>query len=145
MQSLNFKLVTPERVLYEGKVDSLTCPTEMGEVTILPNHVPLVGKVVPGELSVRANDHEIFMAVGGGVLEVRPKNEVAVLADAGELATEIDLKRAAEARDRAQKLMAEKIMNDEEYAEVTASLERALSRIRVANRKKYKDVGRSTP
>lgn len=143
MTKLKFKIATPDRVVYEAKIDQVTCPTQMGEVTILPNHIPLVANLMPGEMKVVENGMQRYLAVGGGFLEVRPKNEVVVLADAAEHEDEIDLKRAQQARERAKKLMAEKIQDAEEFAEAQASLERSLVRIRVATRKKYKDVGRN--
>jgi F-type H+-transporting ATPase subunit epsilon len=74
------------------------------------------------------------MAVSGGMIEVR-KNEITILADTAERAEEIDIKRAEEARERAEKLKDEKIRMDEtEYAAVAALMERNLARIRVAKK-----------
>lgn len=143
MAKIKFKIATPEKVVLESEVDSVTCATQMGEVTILPNHIPLVANLMPGEMKVVENGKPNYLFVAGGFLEVRPNNEVVILADAAEYAEEIDLKRAEEARERAKKIMTEKIQDAEEFAEVQASLERSLARIRVAARKKYKDVGRN--
>jgi F-type H+-transporting ATPase subunit epsilon len=141
---IKFKIATPERVVYEAEVDSVTCPTQMGEITILPNHIPLVANLAPGEMKFLDNGQERYLAVSGGFLEVRPKNEVIVLADSAEYEEEVDLARALEARKRAQKLMSEKIMGEEEYAETAAALERSLVRIKLGRRKKYRDVGKTT-
>ena len=78
-KKLNFKIATPERIVYENEVDSVTCPTEMGEVTILPDHIPLVANLRPGELKTIQNGQLRFFAVSGGFLEVRPKNEIVIL------------------------------------------------------------------
>lgn len=134
MQKIRFKIATPERVVYESEVDSVTCPTQLGEITVLPNHIPLVANLKAGELKIMENGQEKFVAVTGGFIEVRPQNEVVILADAAEYAEEIDVKRAQEARQRAQKVMAEKSMGGEEFAATAAALERALSRLRVARR-----------
>ncbi len=139
---IRFKIATPERVVYEAEVDSVTCPTQMGEISILPNHIPLVANLNPGELKITENGQEKYLAVTGGFIEVRPKSEVIVLADAAEAEEEIDLKRAEEARERARKLMSEKRMTREEYAETLGALERSLARLKVAGKKKYKDVGK---
>lgn len=143
MNKIRFKIATPERVVYESEVDFVTCPTQMGEVTILPNHIPLVANLAPGELKIVENGTQKSLAVAGGFLEVRPKSQVVILADAAEYEEEIDITRAEEARERARKLMAEKILGEEEYAETLAALERSLARIKIARRKKYKDVGRT--
>lgn len=133
-KKIKFKIATPERVVYESEVDSVTCPTEMGEITILPNHIPLAANLKPGELKVGVNGEEKFIAVAGGFVEVRPGNEVVILADAAEHAEEIDVAKADEARQRAQKAMAERTLNGEEYAATAAALERSLARLRVARR-----------
>lgn len=140
MGKLKLKIITPERVLLESEVDSLSVPTQMGEITVLPNHIPLVANLAPGELKVVENDTRHFLSVTGGVIEVRAGNEIVVLADAAEEAEEIDVKRAEEARERARKIMAEKILSEEEYAQTAAALEKSLARIRVATKKKYRDV-----
>lgn len=145
MAKIRFKITTPERVVYEGEINSVTCFTEMGEVTILPNHIPLVANLKAGELKIVENGQSKHIAVAGGFVEVRPKNEVVILADSAEHEEEIDVKRAEEAREKARRLMAEKIQGEEEYAEVLSSLERSLARLKVASKRKYKDVGKLQP
>ena len=142
-KKIRFKIATPERVVYESEVDSVTCPTEMGEVTILPNHIPLVANLKAGELKTLQDGQEKFFALSGGFLEVRPQNEIVVLADAAEASEEIDTARAEEARQRAKKLMAQELRSEEEYATTMSALERSLARLKVAKRRKYKDVGRT--
>jgi F-type H+-transporting ATPase subunit epsilon len=131
---IKFKIVTPEKTVFEDEIDQLTLPTQEGEITVLPNHIPLISVLAPGELVARAGGKEIAMAVSGGMIEVR-KNEITILADTAERAEEIDVKRAEEARERAEKLKDEKIRMDEtEYAAVAALMERNLARIRVAKK-----------
>ncbi len=144
MPKLKLKIITPERVLLEGEVDSLSCPTQMGEITILPHHIPLVANLQPGEMKAITDGEPRLMAITGGVLEVRPGNEIVVLADAAEEADEIDLARAEEAKTRARTIMSEQTMSDEEYAATAASLEKSLARIRVAQKGKYRKI-HSTP
>jgi len=140
MTRLKLKLITPERVLLESEVDSVSCPTQMGQITILPNHIPLVANLAPGEMKAMTRNEPRFIAVGGGVVEVRPGNEVVVLADAAEAEEEIDIQRAEEARERARKVMSEKALSEEEYAATAAALERSLARIRVAQKGKYRKI-----
>jgi len=131
---IKFKIVTPERAVYEDEIDQVTLPTAEGEITVLPNHIPLISVLVPGELTAKKGDEEIAMAVSGGMIEVR-ENEITILADTAERAEEINVKRAEEARERAEKLKEEKIRMDEtEYAAVAALMERNLARIRVARK-----------
>ena len=77
MNKINFKIVTPERVVYESEIDQATIPTVQGEITILPNHISLVGVLKPGELMIKKGKEEIAMAVSGGMIEVA-KNKVIV-------------------------------------------------------------------
>ena len=131
---IKFKIVTPERIVYEDEIDQVTLPTADGEITVLPNHIPLISILVSGELDLRKGGEEIAMAVSGGMIEVR-NNEMTILADTAERAEEIDLKRAEEARQRAEKLKEEKIRMDEtEFAAVAAMLEKNLARIKVARK-----------
>lgn len=138
MDLIKFKLVTPERVLLEEEVESLSCPTSLGQITILPHHIPLVATLVPGEISGRKEGEEYFIAVSGGFVEVRQNNEIVVLADAAEHHYEIDVERAEQARQRAQKSMAESVASDEEYAKVAASLERSLARLNIARKRAHR-------
>ena len=141
---IKFKIATPEKVIHEDEIDQLSCPTTMGEVTILPNHIPLVATIVPGEIRVVDGNGTRTMVVTGGFLEVQPDSRVIVLADSAESDEEVDLKRAEEARERARKIMAEDSVDAEKYAVAQASLERSMARIRFARKKnKYRDVGKT--
>jgi len=126
--------VTPEKTVFEDSIDQVTLPTQEGEITVLPEHIPLIAVLAPGELTIKQDGKEIAMAVSGGMIEVR-KNELTILADTAERAEEIDIKRAEEARERAEKLKDEKIRMDEtEYAAVASLMERNLARIKVAKK-----------
>lgn len=140
---LKLKIVTPERVVYEDTVDSITATTSMGEVTILPNHIPLVANLQAGELHVRTNGDEQFLVASTGFLEVRAGNEVVILADTADRVEELELEKIQEAKERAKKLLEEKRnIDDVAFADAAAMLERELARERVfTRRKKYRDVG----
>lgn len=134
MKLIKFKIVTPERTVFESEINQVTLPTQEGEITVLPNHIPLISVLVPGELLIKKENDEIAMAVSGGMIEVQ-KNEITILADTAERAEEIDLARAEEARKKAEQLKDEKIRMDEtEFAAVAALLERNLARIKVARK-----------
>ncbi len=134
MQKIKFKIVTPEKTVYEDSIDQVTLPTQEGEITVLSGHIPLISVLQAGELVAKKDGEEIAMAVSGGMVEVR-KNELTILADTAERAEEIDLKRAEEARERAEKLKEERIQTDEaQYATAAAVLEKNLARIRLAKK-----------
>lgn len=138
MSKINFKITTPEREVYSDVVDSVTLPTLKGEITILPNHLPLVAVLVPGEARVVHEGEEALMAVSGGFIEVQPGSRVIVLADTAERAEELDIEKIEQARKKAQEELEKKRDLDEEnFAEAAAALERELARLKVA-RKKYR-------
>jgi len=143
MNAIKFKIVTPERIVYEAEVDSITLPTEQGEITVLPCHIPLLASLKPGELVVRKGVEVSPMSISGGFVEVREGSEVTVLADTAERAHEIDLKRAEEAKARAAKLLAERHEEDVDYTALAARIEKELARLRVA--KKYAHMRRTGP
>jgi F-type H+-transporting ATPase subunit epsilon len=133
-KKIKFKIVTPEKTVYEDSIDQLTLPTTEGEITVLPNHIPLISVLSPGELVIKKDGKEVAMAVSGGIIEVQ-KNEITILADTAERAEEIDIERAEEARKKAEQLKEDRIrMDDTEYAAAAALLERNLARIRVAKK-----------
>lgn len=138
MNTLHFQLVTPEGVILEKELKSITCPTTLGEISILPGHVPLVATLKSGELIAKDNSGSESLHVAGGFIEIKPGNKVIALADSAEHATEIDETRAEEAKIRAQKTLAEARMSDEEYAQAAASLERSLSRLRIARKHSHR-------
>lgn len=142
MQVIKFKIVTPERVVYEDAVDQVTVPTTEGEITVLPNHIPLISILQAGELRTKKGTAEKNIAVSSGFVQVN-NNEVIILADTAERAEEIDEKRAQESHELAKKLMEE--MKDKEavdYVNLAAKLEKELVRLKVARKRKYRDVGK---
>lgn len=142
MNKINFKLVTPEKTVLTQELASLTCPTTLGYITILPNHIPLVATLTPGELVAKTKDgEESFIVVTGGFVQINANSEVIILADSAEHHFEIDQQRAEAARAKAEKEIAERKMSDEEFAKVSAALERSLVRINVVKRR----AGRRNP
>ena len=135
MKKINFQIVTPEKITYRDDVDSITLPTQMGEITVLPNHTPLISSLKSGEAIIRKGGEEFSIAVSGGFLQIQPKNKVVVLADAAERAEEISEERAEEARKRAEDIIKEKRLDKAEMATAAAALEKSLIRLKVARRR----------
>ena len=131
---IHLKIVTPERVLLAEQVESVTLPTDMGEITVLPNHIPLISNLKAGELMYKKAGVENFLASSSGVIEVKGRNEIVVLAQTAEFGHEIDVNRAEQARERARKLMAESQTDEKIFTEATAGLERHLARLKVARK-----------
>ncbi len=99
---------------------------------VYPQHVPLMTQLVPGELVVRKDGRDIYLAVGEGFVEVTA-DRVAILTDMAIRADQIDEAKAEEARKRAEARLAENV-DDEEAAMVNASLARALAQLHVKRR-----------
>jgi len=137
-KKLTLKLVTPEKVVLQEEVDSLNCPTTTGHITILPGHAPLISTLLSGELLARTGGEVEPIAVTGGFVEVRPGNEVVVLADVAEHVRDIDLERAEQARRVAAEAMRDRQLTSQEYAALAASLQKNMTRIKVANKHRGK-------
>jgi F-type H+-transporting ATPase subunit epsilon len=133
--SIRLEIVTPERVIYSDEVDAVVVPGVEGQLGILPHHAPLMTMLQPGELKVRKGGEEIYVAIFGGFLEVRP-DRVIVLADAAERAEEIDVGRAEEAKRRAEQQMANRVLSEVEKARAEAALRRSLVQLKVAERRR---------
>jgi F-type H+-transporting ATPase subunit epsilon len=131
---IKFKIVTPERTVFEENVDQATIPTTMGQVTILPHHRSYIATLSPGEIMIKKGKDELFLSTSGGFIEFN-NNELVILADTAERAEEIDLKRAEEAKERAEKLKERAVTMDEsEYAAVAAAIQKQSARIRAAQK-----------
>lgn len=135
MTTLHLTITTPERVVFDEDVASVNVPTQMGEVGILPNHIPLVSVLQAGELHFVQAGTEQAMAVSGGFVEVRD-NRVIILADTAERAEEIDEARAQAAREKAQKLMQERASDDVGFADAQAAMAKELARLKVVRKKR---------
>lgn len=130
---MHLSIVTPERVIFSDEIEYVTLPTEEGEITVLEDHVPLVGILKPGELLISRVNETIPLAVSGGVVQVR-QQVITILADTAERVEEIIEERAEEARKRAEQILAEKSFDAAEYAALSAKMEKELARIKVAKK-----------
>jgi len=134
-KTIKFEIVTPERVVLKEEITRITVPTKNGEITVLPDHVPLVASLVPGVIEVRKSDGNfIVMSLSGGFIEVL-KNKVVVLADTAERAEEIDIERAEEARRQAEQSVEELRRSDKErFAQISSKIAKELARTHAAKR-----------
>lgn len=139
---IHFEIVTPERVVLKEEIMQITLPTKMGEITVLPNHIPLVASLLPGVVHVKKKNGEYeIISVSGGFLEVL-KDKVVILADTAERAEEIDLSRLEEARSRASEIKENARRGEKvNFTEVNASIERELARTKAVRRwRKIKNI-----
>ena len=137
---LHLEVVTPERKVYEDDVDMVIAPAADGYVGILPHHAPLLTVLGPGEFRVKKGGTEEVLAVFGGFLDVRG-DRVVVLTEAAEPVEDIDVQRAQEARDRAQAALQAGPPSAADEARARASLQRALVRLRISERRRRRAGG----
>jgi F-type H+-transporting ATPase subunit epsilon len=129
-------IITQEKTVFSGMVDAVNLPGSEGRMGILPNHTSLLTTLAFGEVVVRVHGQEEYFAIGGGFAEVQPTH-VVILADSAENVEAIDIQRAEEARQQAEKLMKEGVPEDpDRYAQIRDSLQRAQVRIDVARRRR---------
>ena len=131
---LQLEIVTPERLAYSDTVDSVQLPGSEGEIGVLPHHAPLISTLGVGELRIRKGGTEESFAIVGGFLQVRP-DKVVVMAETADLASEIDLETAQEARREAERALETGYHEGADLAAARAALQQALLRIRVAERR----------
>ncbi len=130
--TLELQIVTPEATVYSEPVDMVTLPGVEGQMGIFPQHVPLLTQIVPGEIIVRKDGREYFLAVGEGFVEITA-DHVAILTDMAIAAEHIDEAKVEEARRRAEARLREKL-SDEEVASVNSALAHSLAQLRVKRR-----------
>jgi F-type H+-transporting ATPase subunit epsilon len=132
--TVKLEIVTPAGTVYSDDVELVTLPGVAGQMGIYPHHVPLITQMVPGEMIVRKDGHELFIATGEGLIEVTARR-VAILTDLAVPADRIDEAKAEEARQRAEARLREKLSH-EQVASVNASLARSLALLRVKRRRR---------
>jgi F-type H+-transporting ATPase subunit epsilon len=130
---IDLEIVTPEKLAFSGAVDAVTVPGADGELGILPHHAPLVATLGVGELRYRTGGTEESFAVAGGFVQVRP-DKVVVMAEQADMAAEIDLERAAEARREAERALEGGFDEGADLSAARAQLATALLRERLARR-----------
>jgi F-type H+-transporting ATPase subunit epsilon len=131
--TLQLQIVTPEAQTFSDQVEMVTLPGIEGEMGVYPNHVPLMTQLVPGEITVRKDGQDFFLAVGDGFVEVTGER-VAVLTDMAMKVEQIDEAKAEEARKRAEARLAEHL-DDAEAAAAQAALANSLAQINVKRRR----------
>ena len=131
---LQLEIVTPEKLAFADEVDTVVLPGSEGELGVLPHHAPLISTLGAGELRLRKGGQEESFAIMGGFLQVLP-DKVVVMAEMADMASEIDLERAQEARRQAEQALESGYVEGADLSAARAALQAALIRIRVAERR----------
>ena len=123
------KLVAPDHLVYEGRVQSLVAPGVDGYFGVLFDHAPMIAQLRIGELKiVEEGGQTRYFAISGGFLEVSSLDQVSLVADTAEAAEDIDVARAKAAEARARERI-ESLDEDVDHARARGALQRALTRL----------------
>jgi F-type H+-transporting ATPase subunit epsilon len=133
LDKIKLEIVTPERIVVAEDVDEVVLPGIDGEFGVLQGHIPFLTALKVGVLTYKSDGAEEHLAVSWGYVEVTADN-VKVLAETAEKATEIDLSRAKVAKEAAEKILTTG-KKDAEYGEAQVRLEKAIIRVQVAGKK----------
>lgn len=131
-KTLHLEIIATDRVFFQGDVEHLVITAIDGLLGILPGHEPLVTSLPTGELKYMVDGEWKYAAISEGFIQVMPDKAV-ILADHCELPEEIDIKRAEEARERAEEMMRQK-QSIREYYETQAALNRAMNRLKISQK-----------
>lgn len=139
---ISFKLVTPERVLFEEDIVSITVPTPSGEITVLPGHVQLVSAISDGVAELKRPDGTIDeIAISDGFIHVKEGNQVMIIAEMAERGADIDLEAIEKAKASGEKAMQEKVEKEEVLdGSAIGAMSRELARYKAAMRYKKRSV-----
>lgn len=135
--TLHVDIVSAEQEIFSGTAEMVFAPAEMGEVGIAPRHTPLLTRLKPGEVRVKTpGGGEEFYFVSGGMLEVQP-HVVTVLADTAMRARDIDEAAAQQAKEAAERAMADK-KSDFDYAKAQSEFAEAVAQLRTIQKVREK-------
>jgi F-type H+-transporting ATPase subunit epsilon len=132
--TIRLEIATPEAMVYSDDVEMVTIPGVSGQMGVLPQHTRLMTYLVPGEMIVRKDGQDSFMAVGEGLVEVT-NTRISIATNMAIAAERIDEAAVEEARQRAAARLREKL-SSEEVASVNASLTRAVAQLHVKRRRR---------
>jgi F-type H+-transporting ATPase subunit epsilon len=127
--TLKLEIVTPDRTAFSDQVEMVTLPGSEGQLGVLPQHIPLMTQIVPGEIIVRRDGKDRLFAVGDGLVEITG-DQVAILTDMAVAAEDIDAAKVEQARQRAEERLREKL-SSEEIANVHSALARLMAELNV--------------
>ncbi|MBQ3947667.1 MAG: F0F1 ATP synthase subunit epsilon [Ruminococcus sp.] len=131
-KTFHLEIVTTDRIFYKGDCEHLVITAIDGLLGILAGHEPLVTALPAGELKYMVDGKWRYAAISDGFIQVMPDKSV-ILADSCELPEEIDIKRAEEAKERAEEKLRQK-QSIKEYYQTQAALNRAMNRLKVSQK-----------
>jgi F-type H+-transporting ATPase subunit epsilon len=134
-EKITLEVVTPKGAIVSDAVDIVTAPGFAGEFGVLANHAPFLSTIKVGTLRYKKDGTEVELMISGGFCEVS-NNKITFLVESAERGTDIDVDRALRAKERAEKrlLQAREQQAKIDRTRAEASLQRALARLKIAQR-----------
>ncbi len=127
---MKLKIITHERIVFEGEVDELVLQTKGGQIGVLKDHIPITTALEIGVTKVRMGEANKYFATMGGIFQFK-NNEATILTDVCEDGCDIDVTRANAAKNRAEQRLADASAKiDADRAQ--AALARSLARLKAA-------------
>lgn len=136
--NLLLEIITPEKIVFKDEIDEAIIPTVNGEIAILPYHIGLVTQVAPGELIIKKNNRRQSIAITEGFLEVN-NNHISILANYAIQTDNINVEKAKVAKERAEKLMKEKV-SDRDFRIAEGELRKAILELKVAYKHRKRTI-----
>lgn len=133
MKTVKVSVVTPDGPVYESDVEMVSAKAQSGELGILPGHIPMVAPLEVGAVRLKTGGKTKYLAVSGGLLEVRPE-QVSILAQAAEVSDNIDVDRALRAKERAEERLRQQKLENIDFRRAELALKRAVNRLDVAGK-----------
>ena len=128
MAEINLEIISPDKVIYQDGVDSITIPGSLGGFQVLKNHAPLISTIEVGIVIVKKENESQYFTTGGGTIEVL-NNKVLILADSMEKVEDINIDRAKQAKERAAERLAKKKEEEINVARAELALKKSINRI----------------
>lgn len=130
------RLIAPDGVKYEEEAEEVILPTQDGQIAVLANHEPLITLLKPGEIIIKSDNKEHYLATEGGIVEIS-QNLVKIMADTAEDAQSLDELKIIEAKKAAEKRITE-AKDEVEFADAAAALEKQLAKLSFLEKRKKK-------
>ena len=134
---MHLQVLTPNKKIFSEEIDELIVNTADGQIGILPNHIQLVTRIIPGEMIIKIKGKQQYFAITGGFLEV-DKNNITILADFAVHSEDIGVEEVLQAKKRAEEILkkAKEDIGERDFATAQADLRRAVLQLHVANRRR---------
>ena len=132
---MQLDIVTPEKTIYSGEVHEVVVDTADGQIGILPHHINLVTKLLPGEIAIKGQKKTEYIGITGGFLQMN-NNQVTVLADFAVRVEDIEVEKAIQAQKRAEQILKQKRegISEQDFATAQADLRRAIMELKIARK-----------